>query len=74
MWKWIPFRRRFWIIVDEYNPKDICVTKARFGFTAHTCIKRILDGPFDTQEDAVRALSFWKLQNTKVGRVRNDSN
>lgn len=66
-----PFRIRYWVIY--HNPhKRIVVVRSRlkpgnaydFSELGTLC----LDGPFDSQEDAVHALNFWRAQyrNTNV--------
>lgn len=54
--------KRYWLIETPYT--EMRVVRACFApsysFTEE--IKRVLDGPFDTNDDAARALSFWRKQ------------
>ena len=64
----LPFRLRFWVVrntwIDSIEHEGLYkVVKARTqcgacGFGNY----ELVDGPFDTQEDAARALAFWQLQ------------
>ena len=71
MWLWrliCVFRFRYWVVYSRYP----ATTGAKFlvvrGRLSPDSIDYILvDGPFDYQEDAARALAFWRHQTT----VRN---
>lgn len=55
-----PFRYKYWVVWDYILHKSY-VKRARstFFFDFSTIL---LDGPFDSQEDAARSLHFWKHQ------------
>lgn len=76
-WNWFkppPFR--YWLTWN--NPKSqLLITKSRFapdndgvGYNFHGSI--LIDGPFESQEEAVHALTFWRLQyqKGKAGSVK----
>jgi len=55
--KW-PFRYRYWLVECLGRLE---VHKARFN-PCDGFIYTLIDGPFDEQEDVVRALHFWSEQ------------
>lgn len=75
MMKWWPFSLRYWVIWSNTKSQMI-VAKSRLspgndGLHYSTLGVITLDGPFDSQEDAVRALHFWHMQYEKTKRKSN---
>lgn len=63
MFKWMPFRRRYWLV--KYFGK-LEVRRGRINPAGFVSMETLVDGPFDTQEDAARALAFWQAQRLSV--------
>ncbi len=63
-----PFRFRYWVVRQTLY-SDINVTgkykvvRQRIGLFESG--KELVDGPFDYQDDAVRALAFWYAQDER---------
>lgn len=62
----LPFRFRYWLFRGHYT--GLTILRNRFnpesflGGCQNIGYGDFLDGPFDTQEDAVRAMAFWSHQ------------
>jgi hypothetical protein len=66
----LPFRRKFWVVRRNYTLLPITYRVVKVRFSASTCDRftdEIVDGPFDYQEDAARAKSFWERQDQLMG-------
>ena len=63
-----PFRLRFWLFHDDWD-NSLCVKRQRFSWNLNARFM-LTDGPFDTNEDAARALHFWKAQTEDI--IGND--
>lgn len=54
-------QRHWWVNVDMFG--DHYVGKSRLAMNSRNySFDLTIDGPFDSQEDAARALAFWRRQ------------
>jgi hypothetical protein len=64
----LPFRFRYWV-VRQLHIYDINVTGKYKVVRQRTSLtvagSELVDGPFDYQDDAVRALAFWHAQDER---------
>jgi hypothetical protein len=56
---WNPFGYKFWLVRDYKN--FLKIQRGRTSSCVLWC-DELVDGPFNSQEDAVHALHFWELQ------------
>lgn len=59
-WLKLPFRYRYWVVLDHYDQK-VLVLRRRIG-PAFMFGHLLIDGPFDSTEDSVRSMAFWRRQ------------
>ena len=64
-----PFRLRFWVVYDNLRREHVVIRKrfrprSEYVYTSWGCM--LIDGPFDTNEDAARSLAFWVRQYESV--------
>jgi hypothetical protein len=67
MLNWLPFRYRYWIIQDIWT-EVLYVVSSRTNPTWNTTYANLVDGPFDSNDETVRAMTFWDdfLDGTEV--------
>lgn len=79
-----PWRERYWLLREEASfpgmslplglikeDSDRKFEVIRNKYKPMRCNYEVIDGPFDTQEDVVRAMAFWKSQFTKDSNLKN---
>jgi hypothetical protein len=63
-----PFRLKFWVVFHNGMQKMVVIKQRLAPWTEKTYTTMgvvLLDGPFDSDEDAARSLGFWQRQYSK---------